>query len=80
MASVKEMKEDKMNKFVFDIIGSEEGMKKKINATFKSLKQKNGVSEKQIRKFVEIIFKHSFDPSGNQKLIESLEHFINELV
>ena len=51
---------NEMKKFVFDVIGSEDGMKSKMVAEFNSFADKHGLSEKDIRGFVEIIFNHSF--------------------
>jgi hypothetical protein len=70
---------DDMKKFVFDVIGSEEGMKSKMVAEFNSLADKHGLSEKDIRRFVEIIFNHSFDTKGNSKFKESLSQFIEKI-
>jgi hypothetical protein len=68
-----------MKKYVFDVISSEEGMKTKMVAEFRSLKIKEGLEEEDIRKFVEIIFEHSFNAGGNEKFKSKLSEFIKEI-
>ena len=70
---------NEMKKFVFDVIGSEDGMKSKMVAEFNSFADKHGLSEKDIRGFVEIIFNHSFDSKGNAKFKESLSEYIEKI-
>jgi len=73
------MPDDKMQKFVFDIIGSEEGMKQKMVANFKALSDRKNVSEEDIRRFVKIVFDHSLSTSGNQRLKDSLDEYLDEV-
>lgn len=69
-----------MKKFVFDVIGSEEGMKAKMIAEFRSFKNQEGLKEEDIREFVKIIFSHSFDKGGNSKFKTELSEFLGKLV
>ena len=69
-----------MKKFVFDVIGSEEGMKAKMIAEFRSFKNQEGLKEEDIREFVKIIFSHSFDTGGNSKFKNELSEFLGKLV